>query len=1129
MPSFFYSKSLLITIFLLPTIILAQSYQNPFKSLMYNNDYVPWSETATNFQENELFNSTQSDSNVVLVGRWANGPCYAVAVKDSIAYFGNGGYLEIADISNPAHPIILGKIILSPLIRDIYINGNYAYVADDKDGLRIIDVSNPTEPKEVGSFDTEGIARGVVVNGSYAYIADRENGLRIIDVSNPTEPNEVGFFDTESNAYGVAVIGAYAYIANSYDGLRIIDVSNPTEPKEVGSFDTEGLACGVVVIGSYAYIADLDGLRIIDVSNPTEPKEVGFFNTERETFCLTVSGRYAYVADRKDVCIIDVSNPADLSEVGSIDTEGSFVRDIAVNGINAYVANQGNGLHIIDISNPVMLKEVGFYKTGGVALGIAINESYAYLAANGNGLHIIELNNLTVPKEIGYFDTYDAKSVAIYENYAYVADYQNGLCIIDVSNPANPYQVGHLKMGGFASDIKVYGSYAYIACESGGLSIIDVGNPSDPSKVGSFNGYYIISVAVVDTYAYIGVLRGGLRIIDVSNPEKSKEVGSFDTKESAESVAITGNYAYVANGWNGLRIIDIKNPAEPREVGSFDTEGYAYDVAVSGTYAYVADGNNGLHIIDVCNPSAPREVGFFYTRDFALSVSVSGDFAYVADGFDGLYILKLKKTSNHIWQSIQRDMKNSGQSPYEGIDQPELIKTFKYNDYHITNGVIDAHGNSYFLTFNKFGLLSLSPQLTVNWFYEITQNKSFNSNIALTSKGDIIFNSLNVINSVNSLGHLNWKYQSDLNGEYDLGGLAINAFDEIIAVGFNGKLIMLSNDGTLLWEMDLNDQFYKCPPAVYDDGTIILSNADDESDSLTIYSISRDGNLNWKLHIDDEVISNGFAFRNPIIGPDNNIYFCSSKRIFSISDSGTINWQLQPFPSSKYSGDHLTCPPVQQSDSTIAVYVYDYIHSNHSSIRQVWNIDARTGEKIWSVDIDGTMNFYAPLITDKNGNIYGVQCEYFDPAKAICISGQGEIKWEVKGGSEMWGLMLDNLNRLYVPSGNSVFIYGEQPTKTIKRDIPLKTFTLAQNYPNPFNPTTTIRYSIHNPGQVQLIIYNILGQKVKTLVKERKMAGEYSVTWNGTNNFGEKVSSGIYIYQLRCSGKVENKKMILIR
>ncbi len=90
-------------------------------------------------------------------------------------------------------------------------------------------------------------------------------------------------------------------------------------------------------------------------------------------------------------------------------------------------------------------------------------------------------------------------------------------------------------------------------------------------------------------------------------------------------------------------------------------------------------------------------------------------------------------------------------------------------------------------------------------------------------------------------------------------------------------------------------------------------------------------------------------------------------------------------------------------------------------------------------------------------------------------------------------------------------------------------FALNQNYPNPFNPTTTITFDLPNDGNTNLTIYNMLGQKVKTLFSGNQLAGRYRMVWDASNEFGHHTSSGIYIYRLQSGQSVQTKKMILIK
>lgn len=91
------------------------------------------------------------------------------------------------------------------------------------------------------------------------------------------------------------------------------------------------------------------------------------------------------------------------------------------------------------------------------------------------------------------------------------------------------------------------------------------------------------------------------------------------------------------------------------------------------------------------------------------------------------------------------------------------------------------------------------------------------------------------------------------------------------------------------------------------------------------------------------------------------------------------------------------------------------------------------------------------------------------------------------------------------------------------------TFDLRQNYPNPFNPSTVVDYSLERKSRVNISIFNILGQKVKTLVDEDLEAGVHRIVWDGRDDRGRQVASGIYFYKMWAGDFVETRKMALIR
>ena len=114
--------------------------------------------------------------------------------------------------------------------------------------------------------------------------------------------------------------------------------------------------------------------------------------------------------------------------------------------------------------------------------------------------------------------------------------------------------------------------------------------------------------------------------------------------------------------------------------------------------------------------------------------------------------------------------------------------------------------------------------------------------------------------------------------------------------------------------------------------------------------------------------------------------------------------------------------------------------------------------------------------------------------------------------------------------------FGSLPTDVEDDDgvvsLP-RLFDLDQNYPNPFNPVTRITYSISGANErharTLMVVYNVLGQQVTTLVDRMEGPGRYTVGWDGTDSFGTPQASGIYFYRLMRGDREETRKMILLK
>jgi uncharacterized delta-60 repeat protein len=173
----------------------------------------------------------------------------------------------------------------------------------------------------------------------------------------------------------------------------------------------------------------------------------------------------------------------------------------------------------------------------------------------------------------------------------------------------------------------------------------------------------------------------------------------------------------------------------------------------------------------------------------------------------------------------------------------------------------------------------------------------------------------------------------------------------------------------------------------------------------------------------------------------------------------------------------------------------------------------------------GTSDDYTTIKYYPNGDTAWVRTyngpgNDYDQAYDIAVDGSGSVY--VIGYSVGDGTGEDFATIKYVQKTSDVEEETERSEKPYE-------FDLSQNYPNPFNPTTKIEFTLSKSGFVTLQIYDIVGKKVRTLVSENLSSGYKSVIWDGKNEEGKEVASGIYFYQLKMGDFSEPKKMLLLK
>jgi hypothetical protein len=226
----------------------------------------------------------------------------------------------------------------------------------------------------------------------------------------------------------------------------------------------------------------------------------------------------------------------------------------------------------------------------------------------------------------------------------------------------------------------------------------------------------------------------------------------------------------------------------------------------------------------------------------------------------------------------------------------------------------------------------------------------------------------------------------------------------------------------------------------------------------------------------------------------------------------------------------LTVTPVQDPPLT-----FDWISAASDTIDISQSNLADTYELKWSVseDVDGEIIDY--LLYAKIG-VYLAEEIYDTTSTSVPITYQEFVDnvfepfpMLPRVTVQFSMVATDGIDTVKITGDNRVlFVNRYEYLSTVSEGIPTE-FALYENYPNPFNPTTTLRFDLPEMNDVTLTIYNMLGQKVRTFNMQSTAAGYHSITWDATNDFGEQVGAGVYLYQLRAGAFVKTKKMILLK
>ena len=642
------------------------------------------------------------DSNMTLNQNWPFGSSYTVYSEGQYLYAGFGAGLIIYQVNANGTLTWKADIRTTSRVLKIKKSGNYLYIANDKSGMTIYNVANPSNPVFVSSFPVTYGAQDIYIQGNYAYIADGwyggygggynyyfEGFFKIVNISNPSYPVLVFDTDLGGETTAVEVKGAYAYIMfitySMWDGahakLRIYDISNPANPvwqseTDLGSpHNYTDDNSYITLKGNYAFVSfRFNGYKHIDISNIQAPLVIG---------TIALNNKDAFRFTQYDTTII-------LTE-----------RDF--------------GLVKIGVSNPHYPSSPVYKPLDGYHFDVCYNNGYLFVASGDEGIYVLNASNMGVIEHRDF--AHEGGNIVISGNNIFLGNGYKGIFVFNRFGFNLPV-AGNWKNGQYVGAITKYNSYLYVAQSNSPVKILNVANPSNINQSGiiSSSPSQVMDLTVYNNRLYMLHLTEGISIYSLSNPVNPAFLGSYNSPGREHRCRVRNNYAYLASDSAGIRVLNITNPASIQEEGFYDPPGQVYDIDLSGNYAVVAAGTQGLLVLDISNPIGPYLKNEYNINDeTAIGIRVRNNIIYVTTSFNGLYVFYLNNNGSAVRFGHHKP-KGIRNEIFWGNDitRPEVDE---YNNVFLGCGVLGLHKLT---TYYSIGIKNLSIDIPLE--FELKQN-----------------------------------------------------------------------------------------------------------------------------------------------------------------------------------------------------------------------------------------------------------------------------------------------------------------------------------------------------------------------------------------------------------------------
>jgi len=678
----------------------------------------------------------------------------------------------------------------------------------------------------------------------------------------------------------------------------------------------------------------------------------------------------------------------------------------------------------------------------------------------------------------------------------------NVVFFVDITDPETPLILEEQYNFNEINNISIKDSIAFVS-DNYGLRLI---NYTDLNNI-TMNAYYsssVVNFIDINENLAVFVYSDGFEIIDVSNASSPVQIVSFPTGYYVERAELTEDLLYLMVE-DGIKIFDISQINNPTLIGEYSDNFYNLDsFSIDNDKVYIADWW-GITVIDVSDPTNPNLSA--YNPDFLnpKNISVQDGILYFCDFIYGFSIFDI-----------------------QDISDPILINTYPTPREAVHHAIQD---DILYLLDWSYGLQIVDMDESVNP-YEVNRYFDEFSYIEGLEFTDEYIYYADMMDGLGIYERTNPEEPIYLTGN-EMGTSII--YDENI-VYLSYRTGSSFSEGIKFY--DVSDPEY---PVLLNSINVDNYQTEKIGDNLVFYNqIYRlvfldvtdpyNPTYNTYMTFEDQIIS--YKIKDNLLLANTTDSYLNSIEIFDISDLnnpeplsliylGRYVTDLHIFDNFLYAGYY----NLGWYGSVSGYMIIDFSDPENPEIVNDLivhslpeNLNRGVGFGSLFCNLSGT----DLIIADNRSN----RILTYDAEDITNPILQSEFRWNLQTSSidfDGENLILNNwANGITELDWNQFLSVNELPN--IKNDI------FLTNYPNPFNPSTTISFTTPEESNVELSVYNIRGQKIRTLLNNQTTAGEHSIVWNGDDASGKKVGSGLYLYKLKINDKTEIvKKCMLLK